>query len=263
MKGRPRGILRPMDRKRLVMVKTFALIPGAWMGGWVWRQVSDRLREHGHNVHVVTLSGLDAPGADTSHIDLETHVNDVRSVLREADTRDIIIVGHGTSGVIAGIVADREPDRVAHVVYVEAFLPHHGKSTLDAFPEPLVEGELRAIAENQGRWPAPDSVAVAEGQGLSSDQAEWLAQGLIDHPGRPLTDPVRLTRPDERQPVTYIVCRMDHFCGRLPDDVERMRTAPGWTFRYLDTGLWPMVSAPDTLAELLAQTPVDRAARLD
>lgn len=244
-------------------MKTFALIPGAWMGGWVWRQVSDRLRESGHDVHAVTLSGLDAPGHDTSHIDLETHVDDVRSVLRDADLRDVILVGHGTSGVIAGVVADREPDRVAHVVYIEAFLPHHGRSALDAFPKPLVAGELRAIAENQGRWPAPDAVTVAEGQGLSSGQAEWLAQRLIDHPGRPLTDPVRLTRPDEQRRVTYVVCRMEHFGDRLPDDVERMRTMPGWTFHYLDTGLWPMISAPDTLAELLAQTPVNRAAHRD
>lgn len=235
-------------------MKTFALIPGAWMGGWVWESVSDRLREH--DTHVITLSGLDAPRDDTSHISLETHVNDVRSVLRDADLRDVILVGHSTSGVIAGVVADREPDRVAHVVYIEAFLPHDGRSTLAAFPEPLFADELRAIVENQYRWPAPNVVTLAEGQGLSPDQAELLAQRLIDHPGRPLTDPVHLTRPLETQQATYVVCRMDHLDERLPEDVELMRSAPSWIFRYLDTGLWPMVSAPGKLAELLEQTPL-------
>ncbi len=230
---------------------TFALIPGAWMGGWVWEPMVSRLRGHGHDVHVVTLSGLSGSQADVSHIDLDTHVNDVLSLLRERDLRDVIVVGHGTSGVIAGLVADRAPGRVRHTVYIEGFLPHDGMSTLDAFTGALRADELRSVEENQGRWPAPDADAVLEGQGLSAEQAEWIVSRLVDHPGRPLTDRVRLTYPLEAQRATYIVCRLEHFDERLADDVEEMRAAPGWTFRYLDTGLWPMVSMPGELAALL------------
>lgn len=233
----------------------FVLIPGAWMGGWVWEPVAHSLREHGHDVHVVTLSGLNGPADDRSGISFETHVEDVLSLLRDDDMRDVILVGHGTSGVVAGVAADREPDRLRHVVYVEAFLPHDGSSTLDAFAAPLRADEYRSIEENGGVWPIPDATAVGEGQGLTPEQAQWLVERFVSHPGRALTDPVRLTRPLESQPATYVVCRMEHFDERLADDVERMRLLSGWTFRYLDTGLWPMVSAPGELVAVLEEVP--------
>ncbi|WP_162907365.1 alpha/beta fold hydrolase [Allorhizocola rhizosphaerae] len=39
-------------------MNTFVLIPGAWLGAWVWQPVAERLRALGHRVHVLTLSGL-------------------------------------------------------------------------------------------------------------------------------------------------------------------------------------------------------------
>lgn len=243
-------------------MKTFVLIPGAWMGGWVWDPVCDVLRGLGHKVYAVTLTGLGHGDENESHIDLETHVEDVRSLLLELGLYHVILVGHGTAGVIAGVVADREPDRIAHVVYIEAFLPHDGKSALDAFSGPLRADELRSIGENDYRWPTPDVTAVGEGQGLSREQAEWLTRRLIDHPGRPLTDQVHLRHPLEQQRATYIVCRLEHFDDRLPDDVEQMRKTSGWTFRYLDTGFWPMISAPGELAAILAEIPGESDAEL-
>ena len=221
------------------------------MGSWVWEEVAEGLRARGHHVHLVTLSGLDQQGEDVSGIGLDTHVNDVSSVVGELDHKRVILVSHSTSGVVAAAVADGEPNRVVHTVYVEAFLPRDGRSAIDAFGEPLRGAELRLIEENQGRWPTPDVTVVAEGQGLTASQAEWLTGRLRDHPGRPLTEPVHLTRPLEEQCATYVVCSMEHFDGRLAPDVERLREAPGWRFYTLNTGLWPMVSGPGALVALL------------
>ena len=60
----------------------FVLIPGAWMGAWVWEPVTRGLRSLGHSAHPVTLSGL-VKGADVSDIGLATHVDDVLSILEE------------------------------------------------------------------------------------------------------------------------------------------------------------------------------------
>jgi pimeloyl-ACP methyl ester carboxylesterase len=135
------------------------LILGAWMGAWVWNPASSGLRALGHDVYPLTLSGLDDEHADVSDVGLETHVDDVLSVLEECDLRDVAVVGHSYSGIVAGQVADRALDRVAHTVFVDAFLPH------DAFPEPQRKDELRQIAENGGRWPAPDVAGAADGEG--------------------------------------------------------------------------------------------------
>ncbi|GAA4623465.1 alpha/beta hydrolase [Actinoallomurus vinaceus] len=239
-------------------MKTYVLIPGAWSGGWIWQPVVAGLRGQGHAVYPMTLSGLGGRDADVSGIGLNTHVEDVLSVLLDNALRDVVLVAHGTSGVIAGIVADRAPELVAHTVYVEGFLPHHGRSVLQAFGS-LYPDELRTIAENHGRWPAPDATVIGDGQGLTAEQAEWLASRMTDHPGRSLTEPVRLTSPLESRPAVYVVCSMEHFGGRLADDVEGMRSVPGWTFGYLATGLWPMLSAPEELVRLLDEVPVKHA----
>ena len=139
------------------MKNYFILIPGPWMGAWAWEPVAQGLRGRGHHVLPVTLSGLSSPDADVSAVGLNTHVDDVLSLLQAEDLRDVIVVGHSYSGIVAGQVADRAPDRVTHTVFIEGFLPHHGKSMLHAFPERQRAEELQLIADNHGRWPAPDA----------------------------------------------------------------------------------------------------------
>ncbi len=36
----------------------FLLVPGAWLGGWCWRDVAPRLEAGGHTVIAATLTGL-------------------------------------------------------------------------------------------------------------------------------------------------------------------------------------------------------------
>ncbi len=36
------------------------LVPGAWMGGWIWDRTVQALRERGHDAHTLTLAGLSA-----------------------------------------------------------------------------------------------------------------------------------------------------------------------------------------------------------
>ncbi|MDH2424467.1 alpha/beta hydrolase [Sphaerisporangium sp. TRM90804] len=234
------------------MKNHFVLIPGPWMGAWVWEPVTRGLRSLGYQVHALTLSGLASPDADISAVDLDTHVDDVLSALERDDLRDVIIVAHSYSGIVAGQVADRAPDRVAHTVFVEAFLPHDGKSMLHAFPERQRADELQLIADNEGRWPIPDAAVVADGQDLSLEQAQWLVERFVGHPGHTLSQPAVLTRPLAQQRGTYVVCAKEHFAGRISPDIAALRSEPNWTFHTLDTGHWPMVSAPDSLVALLS-----------
>jgi pimeloyl-ACP methyl ester carboxylesterase len=224
----------------------FVLIPGAWMGAWVWEPVGGGLRALGHDVYPLTLSGLDDGDAGVSDVGLRTHVDDVLSVLEEGDLRDVVVVGHSYSGIVAGQVADRAHDRVAHTVYVDAFLPCDGKSMLDAFGERQREQELAQIAGNGGRWPAPGLDGVLGEPDLSEEQARWLAGRLVGHPGRTVSEPAVLGRPLAEQRATYVACAFED-----SDDVAALRGEPGWAFRELEAGHWPMVSVPDELVALL------------
>jgi pimeloyl-ACP methyl ester carboxylesterase len=209
--------------------------------------VGSGLRALGHDVYPLTLAGLDDEDADVSGVGLQTHVDDVLSVLEEGDLRDVVVVGHSYSGIVAGQVADRAPDRVARTVYVDAFMPHDGESMLDAFPRSQREEELRQIAENGGRWPAPDLDGVSGEPDLSGEQARWLVERLVGHPGRTVSEPAVIDRPLAEQRATYVACAFEE-----SDDVAALRGEPGWSFRELEAGHWPMVSIPGELVALLA-----------
>src|SRR3989442_14761608 len=110
---------------------TFVLVHGASTGGWYWAPVRQLLRAAGHEVYTPTLTGL----GERSHllsrgIGLDTHVQDVVNVLAYEDLRNVVLAGHSYSGMVITGVADRAPDRIAHLVYVDAVVPHHGESPL-------------------------------------------------------------------------------------------------------------------------------------
>jgi pimeloyl-ACP methyl ester carboxylesterase len=227
--------------------ETFVLIPGAWMGAWVWEPVTRGLRSLGHEVHPLTLSGMTGD-TDATEVTLETHVGDVLSFLETQDLRDVILVGHSYSGLVVGQVTDRVPERIKHTVYVDAFLPRDGKSLLDAFPAPQRQDELRQIAEHGGYWTAPDVEGAADGHGLSLEQAQWLVARLVDQPGRTVSEPAVLKHPLAQQRATYIQCSFE-----VSGDLAALQQEPGWTFQTLRTGHWPMISAPTELVALLAE----------
>ncbi len=160
-------------------------------------------------------------------------------------------MGHSYSGIVAGQVADRAPDRVAHTVFVDAFLPHDGKSMLDAFSEHQREDELSQIAENGGRWPAPSAADVSQVQDLSAEQRRSLLERFVGHPGRTVSEPAIMKRQLAQRRATYIVCTMAGHSAS--DDVAAMRKEPNWSFSKLEAGHWPMVSAPAELLALLAE----------
>jgi pimeloyl-ACP methyl ester carboxylesterase len=232
----------------------FILIPGAWMGSWAWEPVARGLRALGHRAPPITLSGLTGDAASAA-VGLATHVDDVLALLDTGDLRDVVVVGHSYSGIVAGQVADRAPERVAHTVYVAAFLPRDGASLLDAFGERQRADELGQIAAHRGRWPAP-RLTAENGQDLSAEQIRWLMDRFAAHPGRTVAEPAVLRRPLAEQRATYIACTLED--DPLPDDVAALREAPNWTFRTLHSGHWPMVSAPDALVALLAEVAAER-----
>ncbi|MEU0565744.1 alpha/beta hydrolase [Nonomuraea sp. NPDC005983] len=237
-------------------MRSYVLIPGLWAGAWIWQRVERQLRAAGHRTLAVTLPGLSFSDADEKNITLADHVDDALSLLIEEGLNDVILVAHDYGGIVAGSVVDRAPERVAHTVYVEAFVAHDGKSMLDAFPDSLRAEEMRVIDDNDGRLPPPPVAAIAAGQDLSLRDARWLRRRCVGHPGRSISDPAILTRPPATHSATYVICEKDHFEGSIGDDINRLRDEPGWTFRTLQTGRWPMLSSPAELSELLLE--VDR-----
>jgi pimeloyl-ACP methyl ester carboxylesterase len=134
----------------------FVLVHGAWHGGWCWRFVRERLKEH--QVFTPSLTGLGErrhlAGPD---IDLETHITDVVSLLEMEDLHDVMLVGHSYGGMVVTGAADRVPQRIKRLVYLDAFVPENGKCLLD-YVVPERAARMREEGEKVGSVTPPPAI---------------------------------------------------------------------------------------------------------
>jgi pimeloyl-ACP methyl ester carboxylesterase len=239
---------------------TFVLVPGAWLGAWAWRDVTDRLVKAGHDVHPLTLTGLAERAGDADEsTDLDTHIDDIVRVMDERELRDVVLVGHSYAGAPVTGAADRRPERVGALVYVDSGPVPDGVAQAD-FNPPDARAAADRAAVAAGGWlapiafdPATDPVTLA---GLDDAMLSALRSGATPHPYATMTQPQRLTGAVDSIPKTLIACT-------IPLDAVRQLIDTGnpffagladATLLSLPTGHWPMFSEVDALAEMLATT---------
>src|ERR1700686_1339126 len=144
----------------------YVLIHGAWHGSWCWTRVRRLLAAAGHQVFTPTLTGV----GERSHllsrdVGLDTHIADVANLMIWENLRDVVLVGHSYGGVVARHVADRMPDRIRSLIYLDAFVPENGKTLFDYLPDNGEGARNPAVAHGDG-WrvpPRPASVFGANG----------------------------------------------------------------------------------------------------
>lgn len=112
----------------------FVLVPGACHGAWWYDPLVARLTEQGHTARALTLAGLeDEPRLDRL-ITLDTHVGQTAELVSEvaaavqATSPGVVLVGHSYAGSVITAVADRMPERIRALVYLDAFVPRDGDS---------------------------------------------------------------------------------------------------------------------------------------
>ncbi len=230
---------------------TYVLVHGAWHGGWCWQRVTPLLRAAGHEVFTPTLTGL----GERSHlagpeIDLNTHIQDVVNVLEYEDLRKVILVGHSYGGMVITGVTERAADRLAHVVYLDAFVPQNGQALVDLVAPQFREGVQQQEQAADGLLPS----FPVEQYGIFADaDVRWVRAKLVPHPFKTLTTAVRLTNPAAAVlPRTYIYCN-NPAMGFFEAFAERTKAGKGWRYRELATGHDAMVTMPRELTGLLLE----------
>jgi pimeloyl-ACP methyl ester carboxylesterase len=239
------------------MTNTYVLVPGFWVGAWVWRPVTAALRSRGHEVYPMTLTGLaEREHLATPAVDLETHITDVANLLRYEDLRDVILVGHSYGGIVVTGVADRMPERVAQLIYVDSGPLPEGAANAD-FAGPEERARQEALVESGDGWrlPPPPWAALASGvDGVGPDTVALLEDRSVPQPWRSATTPVRLSGAWEKVPrlgvlSSFTVAQVEAMAGAAP--IFRHMAGEGWRFSELPTWHWPMLSRPVELADIL------------
>ena len=216
---------------------TFVIVHGAWGGGWDWRTVDSLLTRDGHKVVRVTLTGLgERRHLAAPSVGLYTHIDDVVNKILWDDMRDVVLLGHSYGGMVITGVADRVPDRIKRLVYVDAMVPESGESVLmlqgaDSFVQNITRGDYTVPVWVQDTTVIPRDVPMSL---------------------KTFTDTLRLVNPARTKvPARYILTFEPQV---TPDPFQRhadRAAARGWPVHRMQADHIPERTNPTGLVVLL------------
>jgi pimeloyl-ACP methyl ester carboxylesterase len=237
---------------------TFVLVHGAWASGWFWHKLAPLLMAAGHEVFAPTLTGLGERAHLLSRdVGLGTHIKDVLGVLEYEDLRGVVLVGWSYGGRVISVVAHQAPERLAHLVYLDASIQQDDRSALDQM-EPAARAALEERVRREGDgwkippWPVEGWMHYVERGELLEGEARLAHSKLRPQPFKADTEAFALANSAaERLPRTYIECTLNKPSGR--DWEARHAEESGWRMRRMEAAHSVMLTHPFQLAALLAE----------
>jgi pimeloyl-ACP methyl ester carboxylesterase len=235
------GMAAPLTALAAARRATIVLVHGAWHGGWCWRRVADRLSARGHYVVAPTLSGV----GERAHlagdaINLTTQINDVIGEIKWKDLDRIVLVGHSYGGMVITGVAEQLRERIAAMIYLDAFLPADGQSAYDVL--------------GASSWPehlAPPISAAAFG--VNEQDRAWVDAKMTPHPVGCFTE--KLTVSGAYQQVAKkLYIRASGFANPAFDSaLARCSADRSWQTLVMKCGHDVMIDQPDQLSATIGR----------
>src|SRR6476659_1824910 len=194
-------------QSQIVRMSPYLCLPGAWMGAWTWQFVLERLRAAGHAAEAHSFPGVGERAAELSPaLDNDAFLADTLQRIEREDLRDIVLVGHSFGSLIAQMVADRMPGRIAHLVIIDGGIAQDGQSIFGRIPAPIVAKRktlVQTVNDTDVLPFAPVGSLIIDDPAL----AAWTHRQLTPHPVACYTKPIRMHHPaGNGRPMTYIAC---------------------------------------------------------
>jgi pimeloyl-ACP methyl ester carboxylesterase len=208
-------------------------------------------------VFTPTLTGLgERSRLNSAAVDLSTHIADIANLLRWEDLSDVILCGHSYSGSVISGVADRVPERIRTLVYLDAFVPEDGEDVFDLHP-PEHAQHIRLQAQTAGSgWSVPP--IPAERFNVNPWDAAWVNSQCTPQSITSFEEHIRLNRvaPRTHDAIYVLATGWDNSPFRAAH--ERAK-AKGWKSRTVACGHDVMLDLPGELADLLLEFAISAA----
>ncbi|MBC8240290.1 MAG: alpha/beta fold hydrolase [Alphaproteobacteria bacterium] len=232
----------------------YILVHGAWEGSWSWDYTRPTLEKQGHTVTVIDLHGSSGGTQSVTNITLESYVETVVKAINSLD-HSVILVGHSMAGAVISQVAERLPEKIEKPIYVAAFLLNSGDSVIEAMQRDP-DGEF-----------LPELIFSKDQSSARATEQTWRSKAFHDVKEErilkalPLVDVAQATEPFIAKvmvskekfgsvPKVYIRTALDKMVSpKLQDEMLQ-----NWSVdqvRILQSGHFPTLSMPETLAELM------------
>ena len=231
-------------------MSSFVLVHGAWHGSWCWKRVRSSLQAAGHEVFTPTLTGLgERSHLLTREIDLETHILDVLNLIRWEDLSQVVLCGHSYGGAVVTGVADRVPERIRALVYLDAFVPDDNESVLQHIPEAQAEQMLELTRTIGEGWKVPP--IPAEVFNVNQADRDWVDKQCTFQPIETIQQRISLSG-GVRKIENIVFIRASGFeeGSPFPPFQEKARAA-GWKTLEMACGHDVMLDQPQQLTAAL------------
>jgi pimeloyl-ACP methyl ester carboxylesterase len=226
------------------------LVHGGWAGGWQWTETAEKLIVNGYSAFTPTLTGLgDRVHLASPEVDINTYINDVKNVFIYEELADVILVGFSYSGLVVTGLAEVVPERIRHIIYVDAFIPKNGQSLEDIVGE-RISVHFHKFAHDYGNgWLVPS---------FFENDPRLTAQ-----PIKTSTTPLTVANPlAETVPRTYIKCTAkDPSWSFTPilDEASRYAQSMGWGYKEIESDHFPMDHAQENLLRMIIEIAEEQA----
>ena len=236
--------------------RTYVCLPGAWMGAWSWQFVVERVAAAGHHIQALPFPGVGERAAELSPaLDNDVFVAETIAALENDELKNVVLVGHSFGSLIAGLVTDRVPERIAHLVILDGGIPQDGQSIFGRIPQEIVAKRRKLVKVVNGTEVlpfAPVGSLIIDDPAL----AAWTHRQLTPHPLACYTKPIHLRHDaGNGRPMTYIACTRPRYPVSAGNH-EKAQAMPNVRFRPIEAGHNCIISAPDLVARELLEIPL-------
>lgn len=218
----------------------YVIVHGAWGGGWAFKKVDSLLTGTGSVAYRPTLTGLgERVHLATKDVGLDTHIKDVVNTILFENLTNVILIGHSYGGMVVTGVADRIPERINKLIYIDAYVPEDNESVMSISRLSKIRFEI-VNGYIIPPW-------VQEGQSPPKD---------VPHPMKTWTDSLTLKNPERLKINTTFILTVNKGSDPKKDDfysqAERAMKK-GWPIFELEADHNAQWSAPEEFVNLLKE----------
>lgn len=238
-------------------MSTFVFVHGAWLGSWVWKKILGPMREKGHKVYAMTLTGMgDRVHLAREEYGMEVATQDVVNLLEYEDLHDVVLVGHSFAGKVISTVYDKVPERIRLLFYLDAFVPQKTREPqggLEQIGKEERDIMERAVKEEGSGWKLgiPKEFLEDLTWDLKGTDREWFFSRLTPWPVKLNFDSIRTSEKVDNAKKAFILCNNDW--NNIGKDWKDFISSLDGKYKLMVAAHYPMITKPEETIEALIE----------
>jgi pimeloyl-ACP methyl ester carboxylesterase len=162
------------------------------------------------------------------------------------DLSDVVLVGTSMGGMVVAEAAEKVPDRIKRLIFIDALVPLPGESV------PTINSRAPYPRADVVYGPKPEAARGQMFAGLPPEAEDWALARYTQQPIAPTDDPVDLHTFWSLPWTVDVLCCTE---SPLPPEAHQRRTAERLrgTYSELAAGHYAMLSHPEEITQYLLQ----------